>query len=136
MITRDDVMPLLLEACPSFAPRWQEHCANWDEEHLLYVDLGQLVDHIVAQFATGRTEEFSALFVVCERLHLEGDLEVKEAATIGLLEGIQNVVGNTGGDPDEYRRFLGPESSKWWDVLNAFWEGRSPSVGAEQSNDG
>jgi len=40
-----------------------------------------------------RTEEFPAVFEIIERMHLEGDDYVKEAATIGMLEGIQNVAG-------------------------------------------
>lgn len=132
MITKAEVLPLFHRACPSFAPRWQEHCAAWDEEHLLYIDLGVLVDHIVDRFAAGHTEEFPAVFAVCERLHLEGDPEVREAATIGLLEGIQNVSGSRGVDPEEFRQFLGPESLKWWTGLNAFWDGRSRVVCPEQ----
>jgi hypothetical protein len=46
---------------------------------------------------------------------------VKKAATIGLLEGNQNVWGNNGSDPEEFRIFLISESAKWWNQLNLFW---------------
>ena len=73
---------------------------------------------------THRIEEFPAVFDVIERLHLEGDPYVKEAATIGALEGIQNVAGNTGVDPDEFVQYLQPESAKRWQELNDFWNAK------------
>jgi len=59
-----------------------------------------------------------------EDLHTQGHPDVKEAATIGLLEGIQNIAGNRGCDPEVFVRYLKPESEKWWKKLNEFWEGR------------
>ena len=70
------------------------------------------------------------MFEAIERLHLEGDEYVREAATIGALEGIQNVAGNDGIDPEEFVIYLRPESLRWWGQLNEFWEGRIPYVGA------
>jgi hypothetical protein len=66
---------------------------------------------------------------VIERLHVEGDPYVREAATIGLLEGIQNVWGNNGVDPELFFPFLLPESVRWWKSLNKFWNGESKHVG-------
>jgi hypothetical protein len=39
MITKEQVMHLLLNACPSFSKRWEEHRAFFEDEELLYVDL-------------------------------------------------------------------------------------------------
>ena len=121
-------MPLLPESCPSFSDKWEEHRAFYKDEELLYVDLGEFVHHLVELQRTHRIEEFAAVFDVIERLHLEGDPYVKEAATIGTLEGIQNVAGNTGVDPDEFVQYLQPESAKWWRQLNDFWNARIPYV--------
>lgn len=57
-----------------------------------------------------------------ERWHREGDSYVKEAATIGLLEGIQNIAGNR-FDPKRFACWLKAESKRWWDKLNRFWNG-------------
>lgn len=65
-----------------------------------------------------------------ERLHVEGDKIVQEAATIGLLEGIQNVWGNSKLDPEQFATYLLPESRKWWEQLKLFWAGKIPYVGA------
>jgi hypothetical protein len=69
------------------------------------------------------TEEFPAVFQVVETWHILGDSYVQEAATIGLLEGIQNIAGNEGMDPEAFAPWLLPESQKWWGKLNRFWDG-------------
>ena len=122
-------MPLLLTACPSFAPRWVEHRAEWGEdEPLLYIDLGVFADHLVALLQRGETGEFPAVFDAVERLHADGNAYVREAATIGLLEGIQNVALNKGLDPDAFEPFLQMHSAHWWRRLNDFWSGKTPHV--------
>ena len=123
-------MPLLVAACPSFSKKWEEHPAYYEGEELLYVDLGEFAGHLVELQKANRTEEFGAVFDVIERLHLEGDHYVKEAATIGLLEGIQNIAGNSGVEPEQFVQYLKPESAKWWRQLNDFWDAKIPYVGA------
>lgn len=121
MITKEQVMPLLLEACPSFAERWKEYQADSAEDELLYMDLSEFASHIVGLYKDNRTQEFAAVFAIVEQLHLEGDQYVKEAAAIGLLEGIQNIAGHRAVDPEVFVEYLGPESAKWWNRLNDFW---------------
>jgi hypothetical protein len=118
VITRDQVMPLLLEACPSFHKRWKAYLAEPDyEANLLYIDLGELAHHVLELAIGGATTEFPALFAVVERLHVEGDAFVKEAATIGLLEDIQNIAGHDGIDTDAIEAHLQPVSAKAWAEL-------------------
>src|SRR5688572_5432160 len=100
MIPKEQVMPLLVTACPSFSKRWEEHRALYESEELLYVDLVEFACHLVELQKANRTEEFRPIFDIIERMHLQGDHYVKEAITIGLLEGIQNVAGNSGVEPD------------------------------------
>jgi hypothetical protein len=133
MITKEQVMPLFLQACHSFNERWEEHRAFYDDEDLLYVDLGEFAHHLVELHKTNQISEFPAVFEVIERLHLEGNAYVKEAATIGMLEGIQNVGGNSGVNPEDFSDYLKPESAKWWRQLNDFWNGKIPYVVATQN---
>jgi hypothetical protein len=58
------------------------------------------------------TQEFPAIFDSIERLHIEGDDQVREAATIGLLEGIQTTAGHRRVDPEVFVPYLKPESAK------------------------
>lgn len=55
---------------------------------------------------------------------MEGDDYVKEAATIGMLEGIQNVAGNSRVDSKLFAKYLKLESAKRWRQLNSFWEAK------------
>jgi hypothetical protein len=130
MITKEKVMPLLLNACPSFTEKWQKHLAYWENANSLYHDLAEFNGHLFELFINNLIGEFSAVFEVVEKLHLEGDDYVKEAATIGLLEGIQNLAGNSGVNSEEFRQYLKPETAKWWQQLNDFWDGKIPYVGA------
>ena len=128
-------MPLFLDACPSFTASWEEYRASNPDEGLLYIDMGELAHHLVDSFKSKHTDEFPAVFDVIERLHLDGDHYVKGAATIGMLEGIQNVAANNGVDPQMFVPFLGTESLRWWRQLIDFWQAKIPYVGAT-INDG
>ena len=90
---------------------------------LTYLDLGEFASHLVALFQLKRRNEFPAVFAMIERLHTEGNSYVQEAATIGLLEAIQNVAGNAEIAPEVFRPFVLPESLRWWDKLNRCWSG-------------
>ena len=123
-------MPMLVNACPSFSERLDQHQAFYADEDLLYVDLGEFAHHLVELQKANSTKEFVDVFELIERMHLDGDPYVKEAATIGLLEAIQNVAQNSGVEPEHFVEYLKPESAKWWRQLNDFWEAKIPYVGA------
>ena len=129
MISKDEVMDLLLEACPSYAAKWQEYTSDacYDAD-LLYLHLGEFAHHLVELLQGSRSEEFPAVCEVIERLHVDGDSYVKEAATIGLLEGIQSVAGWKGVDLDQFVPFLGAETREWWHRLNDFWDGKRKAL--------
>jgi len=122
VISKDQVMPLLMEACPSYR-------TPLEDQDLLYVALGAFARHLLQLQQQSRAQEFPTVARAIERLHVEGDHYVREAATIGLLEGIQNVWGNEGTDPERFVRHLHPVSAKWWQSLNDFWNGKSKFVG-------
>ena len=132
MIDRPQVMELLLASCPSYRPRWDAYrIAPEFEEELLYLHLGDFADHAVDLLQRGDLAELPALASTVERLHVEGDDRVKEAATIGLLEGIQNVAGHRGVPTEVLEQALGVETQRWWISLEAFWSGKIPHVGAD-----
>jgi hypothetical protein len=122
------MIPLLLEACPSFQGNWEAHLKEYDEP-LVYIALGDFARHLLDLHQRGQSQVFPAVGRVIERLHLEGDAWVREAASIGLLEGIQNVWSHTDVDPELFVPYLLPESSRWWQSLNDFWSGKSKYVG-------
>lgn len=119
MIDKEEMFDLALKACPSFKPVWEEFIDEWkDEKDLpLYLALGDLSRHISTLVETKQDYELKELFAVIEGWHIEGSPYVQEAATIGLLEGLQ---GESNARSIEL--YLLPESKKWWDKVNQFWE--------------
>jgi hypothetical protein len=125
MIDKDEMMAVMLDACPSFAPAWRAFLDDWREEAHdlpLYVALGDLACHLIGLLGRGEAAELPAVFRAVERWHLEGDEYVREAATVGLLEGLQNLNLHTSTCPEQFRALLGPESARCWDDLAASWE--------------
>lgn len=124
-VYKEEVMPILLQSCPSFSGPWAQYQGEWEDGRpLLYPSLGEFAHHIVELAQSGDTLGLQAAFDVIERLHVEGEPDVQEAATVGLLEGIQNVALNRGLDPASFVSYLGPESARWWQELIEFWYGR------------
>jgi hypothetical protein len=126
MIAKDDMMGVLLDACPSFAPQWEAFRDEWREEAddlPVYLVLGDFARHLIGMVERGETAGLPAVFAAVERLHVEGDHYVREAATVGLLEDLQNLnLHPNGTDPEQLRPFLGPVSARWWDKLYRFWQ--------------
>jgi hypothetical protein len=121
MITKDEMMRAILATCPTFGPSWQAFLDEWQDERgelPLYSALGDFARHLTSMLERGATSEFPDIFQTIESLHVDGDHYVKEAATIGILESLQNA-----REPERFRQYLGPESEKSWNDLNRFWNG-------------
>jgi hypothetical protein len=132
MIGRQQVLDLLLEACPSYRPRWDACQAGPEfDTELLYVHLGDFAHHVVDLLGRGEVAELGALGRELEHLHVDGDDYVREAATIGLLEGIQNIAGQRSIATKALEDTFGAETRRWWTSLEAFWSGKIPHVGAD-----
>jgi hypothetical protein len=120
MITKEQMLPMLVESCPSFADKWHEHQQEYSDEenYLPYIALGEFARHLISLDRQNQTAEFGNVFETVERLHLEGEQYVREAVTIGLLEALQN---NLKDDAEKFVKYLKPKSLKWWNELNKFW---------------
>jgi hypothetical protein len=130
MIEPQDAMPLLVAACPSFSREWEEHVQE-NGYDLQYVAAGAFARHLLSLYESKDVAVFSAVAAAIERLHVEGSPWVREFATIGVLEGVQNVWSHSQVRPEEFFVFLGPEGKRWWRGLNEFWSGKAPYVRAE-----
>jgi hypothetical protein len=121
-------MPLLRAACPSFESRWQAYVSDpiYDES-LLFVHVGEFASHLVDLMVGGMVAEFEVVFDAVERLLVDGDLYVRQAATVGLLEGIQNVSGGK-TDPEQFVPYLKPKTARKWQLLNDSWNGDSEAA--------
>ena len=127
----------LLEADPSFESRWQRFLADYGNEPdpPLYIALGELAEHLIQRRQRGDTEGFDNIFNVVERWHTEGNSYVSEAASIGFLESLQNLLDGDGRGISvqgvraaDFEPYLGPESRRWWEKLYRFWEGDTAAL--------
>lgn len=131
-ITKIEVMPLLLNACPSYKKRWEEYVQDnyeHEDEQLLYIDLADFATHVVDLYKQNNLSEYPKIFDVIELLHLNGDDFVEGAATIGLLEDLQIRLETNEINTTVFKKYLKPESLKWWNHLNDFWDGKTKFVG-------
>ncbi len=135
MITAGDVVPLILDACPSFVAVWEIEIEqdpihlNEDGTRLDYLDASAFSRHLVRLLKAHRSDEITASFQAIEKLLVDGDPYVKELATIGYLESLQNHAGwDEKIEASDFEGFLQPESRRWWKGLIRFWSGDSPAV--------
>jgi hypothetical protein len=130
----------MLEVCPSFEPKYREFLSEWEGEGQLpeYLVLFDLARHLIAMLERGETQAFDAIFDVVERWHIEGDAYVREAASVGLLEDLQNegLYMDGGGRlfrgafrPSDFEKWLRPESRRWWFKIKGFWGEGKPLSG-------
>ncbi len=124
-ITADQIVPELLRACPSAKDRWDEHLARWgDDERGHYNDVDVFAHHVVDSYVAGNVDELAAFFALLERLVAEGDADVVELATIGLIEVIQNVASHRSCGFRVFEGWLGPASRVAWTEVEEMWRGK------------
>lgn len=124
MIVKEEMFKPILEASDGFRPIWNEFLEEWkdDDELPQYLALGDLARYISKLISESSDEELKRIFAVIESWHLEGDSYVKEAATVGILEDLQNINVVGEGIPEKVELYLLPESKKWWVKVYEFWE--------------
>jgi hypothetical protein len=124
IITPADMFGPVLAADPSFLPAWKEFQEDYGDEPqpLYYLALAALSRPLIAALERNETSRFDTLFDIVEQWHLTGDAYVREAATIGLLESLQNTGLHRKTTPEDFLIWLRPESRRWWDKVEAFWE--------------
>lgn len=124
MIDRAGMMPAIIAACPDFAATYDAFVAEWKDEPETphYLALADFTRYVISLLETGDRQQLHAAFETIERLHIDGDKYVREAATIGILESLQNVNLHSKTRPDQFLEFLRPESLRYWRKVEDFWE--------------
>lgn len=128
MIEQKEAMSILVQACPSFAHTWQTHVREHGND-LQYAAAGEFASHLLSLYEAQDTSCFPAVAEAVERLRLEGSTWVKEFATVGILEAVQNVWWNKNADPESFGHYLGTESRRQWQNLTDAWEDAAPLGG-------
>lgn len=105
------------------------HRSEWGEdEPLLHIDLGVFASHLITLVREETIDDLADVFAVVERLLHEGDHDVQEAVTVGLLENVQTIAGHMKMDLALFRPFLRPETAYWWQRIQDFWNGKIPYI--------
>lgn len=122
-LTRDGMIEALVEAYPALRPSWVDFQSEWNSEAEppLYLFLADAVRHLISNLERGETSRFDALFGVLERWLIDGDQYVREAATIGFIEGLQNENLHHRTKPSDLIPWLGPAAKQSWDDVERFW---------------
>jgi len=128
MLTREGVIPLLLEACPDLQPIWDTYYAtNYTSglrtERSYHSDILPIIKFLFERARDQETACFPALFAVIERLLNEGDERVADLVVIGILEGVQNLAINRGLGHAVFLPWLGPQTRELWLGLIEYWDG-------------
>jgi hypothetical protein len=120
----DDVIPMLLDACPSALPAWEAYRTRWAGADTggHYPDIGVVNRHAVQLLSTGRSAELRALFSTVEEM-FAGTLtpDAHELMTVGLLEGIQNNAMHDEVGLSGFIAYLGPLTHLEWIQLHFDW---------------
>jgi hypothetical protein len=125
VITPDEMFAPMLVACPDFLPKWETFVADWQSPKQkplpYYFLLNELAQHLVLKLGAEDTDAFRSIFDVVELWHVRGDDYVQQAASIGLLEDLQNPANYRSGKPGDFMRWFGPVSKLWWDKVEDYW---------------
>lgn len=123
MIDVSEMMQRIIDTCPKFARTYESFVAEWQDEpetpyYLLLADFSR---YLINLLEGGKRKELSAAFRLIELLHTDGDKYVREAATIGILENLQNTNLHSTTTPNQFIEFLLPTSVKYWQKVEEFW---------------
>jgi hypothetical protein len=76
MITRNDMLPMLLVACPSFQAVW-DNMPSPEKKTVLAYGMGSFAKHLVHLHEQNQRESFQSIAKVVEQFRLEGDEDVR-----------------------------------------------------------
>jgi hypothetical protein len=113
----------MLEADPALVATWLAFQNEWQAEGELpmYILLSDVARHLVSRLEEHETSRLEAIFKVVERWNIEGDNFVREAATVGLLEDLQNENLHRQTKPSDFEPWLLPETKRYWEEVGVFW---------------
>jgi hypothetical protein len=116
MIPKNEIFPLVLDACPSFLTTWEllqhdRNAASDDALHDRAVDA--LCRHVTRMISHSQTENLVPTFSVIERLFVEGEPDVQEKVR-SLIQALQRQ-GRASASADQIRQLLGTRSVEHWD---------------------
>ena len=126
--TKDDVIESLMVACPTFSPvvdaclEFYKSSPGGEVPH--YMLMGELVIECSKRMREGTCTEFRELFDLLEDWIENGDEFVVTLAVTGFIEDLQNSNLHEGSNPQDFKSYLKPKSSAYWEKVDRFWNNR------------
>lgn len=127
MLSQGEAFDLLIDACPSFfaSERYDRYVASFEEEDTpdAFVRVGALAHHLVALVADRNVDELPGVFAAVEQVLVEGDEDARELATLGVIEGLQNLCSHPdiGVVPTAFVPLLGQRTLEVWAEQDELW---------------
>lgn len=127
MITNSQIVPMLLEACPEFRSRWEEHRAWWENEPAGdYNDASEFARFLIDSYDAREFGILQRAFAVIEKLIQDGDAEVQNIGVVGYLESLQTQASWKDYGSEVFADYLLPRSRAAWYQIHQWWaEGKS-----------
>ena len=97
---------------------------------LPYCVAGDFAHYLLNAYKNNDTDTLIYAGKFIENLYSYKNDEIKKLATVGYLEGIQNVWSHY-INPEEMVQYLGEASNRWWERLNHFWNGDETALSEE-----
>lgn len=117
-IKPEEVADLVFEACPSYREAWPDFNAGEPTGTIYSVPiLIGLARHMADLWRKRQFSEFSAIFDLVERLHVEGNKKVVDHVVFYFTELLYIELEKHGMNPRFAERRLGPASAYWLDFL-------------------
>ncbi len=129
MITAQECMQLVLSEVPGFRDAWQRHLDYWEGEPAgLCNDMTAFSRYVSDLIAQGNTHDLPAIFNLIEKLMVEGDEQVKDAAATCFIENLLNRASSGAIDARTFAPLLGKESLAYARAWDEFSGARTPGV--------
>jgi hypothetical protein len=115
MINANECMQLILAEFPEFGPAYKEHLDSWslEGEPGLLLDVAEFSHYIADVLKDLSDEDRRRIFGLAERLMLEGDEEVQNAAATCFLENLAHRVEGGILPTSSFGPYLGKESREY-----------------------
>ncbi|MFM9905941.1 MAG: hypothetical protein ACKVQJ_15370 [Pyrinomonadaceae bacterium] len=97
MVTIDEVMPMLVEACPTFRQTYEGLIDLLEEPDWEYL-MDDFADHIFNLYENGETDEFIEVFKIIESVKSEGDDATKELVQTFFYGEVDRLVSKRKGN--------------------------------------
>lgn len=120
MIDIDESLKMLSKTYPGFREAFAKNADSWisnDGEFLYYILISDLSNVLIKNISEGNYENTEELFLLVEKLLIEGSEYVSNLISVGFLESLQN---QTTVEPNYWAPLLGPEAVSFCKARDEF----------------